>query len=289
MSTEATHATDPASAKHDGRHNRSPKNYLLDRRFQLKYTGLLVGIAMLLSLSLGAVIWGSSSTIVEQNGRAVELGFELVSQGNATVERGKQVLEQSRKVSQVVAMNIAKEYADDPELAKTFREATERDEKVLAEEQARLERDAGTIAKRAQELRVQAEQLEEQQRTLRAILVFALSSLVVALGLAGIVVTHKVAGPIHKMKRLLREVGKGKLVMRERLRKGDELVHFFEAFEQMVMDLRTKQEAEIAKVDEVLAKLEGAPRSERGMREFDEDGVSLLRRLRKEMREQIDA
>jgi nitrogen fixation/metabolism regulation signal transduction histidine kinase len=287
MSTEASNATDPATA--DGRHNRSAKNYLLDRRFQLKYTGLLVGIALLLSISLGAVIWRSSSTIVEQNGRAVELGFALVDQGNATVDRGKQVLEQSRKVSQVVAMNIAKEYADDPELAKTFREATQRDESALAEEQARLERDAASISKRAEELRLQAQQLEVQQQTLRAVIVVALALLVIALGVAGIMFTHKVAGPIHKMKRLLREVGRGKLVMRERLRKGDELIHFFEAFEQMVMDLRGRQESEIARVDEILDKLEGAPRSERGLREFDEDGVALLKQLRAEMREQIDA
>jgi geranylgeranyl reductase len=55
---------------------------------------------------------------------------------------------------------------------------------------------------------------------------------------AGIVFTHKVAGPIFKMKRLLRQVGAGKLVLRERLRKGDELQHFFEVFEEMVAELR---------------------------------------------------
>jgi hypothetical protein len=55
------------------------------------------------------------------------------------------------------------------------------------------------------------------------ILVAALSVLVLALGAAGIVVTHKVAGPIFKMKRLIVHVGQGHLNQLEKLRNGDEL------------------------------------------------------------------
>ena len=44
-----------------------------------------------------------------------------------------------------------------------------------------------------------------------------LALLVIAIGFAGIVFTHKIAGPIFKMKRLLRQVGEGKLVVSERL------------------------------------------------------------------------
>src|SRR5262245_42251529 len=124
------------------RHQRSARNYLLDRNFQLKYTGFIVAVAVLLSLALGAVLWRTSSKVIEQSQRAVEQGRETVRQGQATVDRGKQVIVQSRRVSQVVAMNIAKEYKDDPELAKTFSEAVAKDEDKLKEEQDRLERDA---------------------------------------------------------------------------------------------------------------------------------------------------
>jgi len=243
------------------RHQRSAKNYLLDRHFQLKYTGFLVGVAVLLSLVLGVVLFRTSSEVIEQ--------------GKTTVERGKQVISQSRKVSQVVAMNIAKEYKDDPELAKTFGEAAAKDDAKLQEEQAQLERDAVFLA--------------SQQRALLAGLVVGLGVLVIAIGLLGIVFTHKVAGPIFKMKRLLREVGCGKLLIRERLRKGDELKDFFETFERMVEDLRGRQMAEIAKVDQILEKLSAAPMSQRGMKEFDEEGVSLLKQLRHEMQDQLDA
>ena len=277
-----------AAASPSGRPQRSAKNLLLDRNFQLKYAGLLVGIALLLSAGLGTLLWSTSSQAIEQSRHAVEQGRETVRQGQETVARGQQVLVQSRKVTQVVSMNIAKEYKDDPELAKTFSEAAARDEGTLVEEQKRLEGDAAALRKRAAELEVGAATVAEQQHRLLLALVAGLALLVVALGAVGIVFTHKVAGPIHKMKRLLREVGEGKLVVRERLRKGDELQHFFDAFEGMVEALRERQRGEIARLDEILAKLDAAPVSSRGTKEMELDGVTMLRRVRQQMQDQIE-
>jgi nitrogen fixation/metabolism regulation signal transduction histidine kinase len=242
-------------------YKRSAKNYLIDSNFQLKYAGALAGTVLLISIILGVLLFRTSS--------------EVINEGQKTVERGQLVIQQSRKVSQVVAMNIAKEYKDDPELAKTFGEESAKDELKLKEEQARLEQDASFLKK--------------QQQTLLGGLVATLAFLVFGVGVLGIVFTHKVAGPIYKMKRLLREVGAGKLVVRERLRKGDELQHFFEVFEQMVEELRKRQEGEIAKVDRILGKLSDAPLSARGMKEFDDDGVELLKQLRREMQDQLEA
>jgi len=242
-------------------YRRSAKNYLLDRNFQLKYAGILAGTALVVSVALFALLWQTSS--------------EVITQGQKTVERGQQVLVQSRSVSQVVSMNIAKEYKDDPELAKTFGEDAAKDEQKLKDEQDRLERDAAFLT--------------QQQRRIAYGLVAILTVLVLALGMVGIVFTHKVAGPLFKMKRLLREVGAGKLVLRERLRKGDELQHFFEAFEGMVTELRKRQEAEIARVDKILERLSAAPVSVRGHKELDEDGIEMLRQLRREMQDQIEA
>ena len=95
-------------------------------------------------------------------------------------------------------------------------------------------------------------------------------------------------GGLPKLKRLLRQVGEGKLVVREKLRKGDELQHFFETFENMVNDLRRAQTAEISKVDKILERLADSPMSTRGMREVDENGVELLKQLRREMQDQLD-
>jgi methyl-accepting chemotaxis protein len=242
-------------------HHRSVRNYLIDRNFQLKYAGLLAGTALIISATLGVLLWEASS--------------EVIVQGQKTVERGRLVVVESRRVSQVVSMNIAKVYPDDPELAKTFGDDAAKDEQKLIDEQDRLERDEAFLAR--------------QQKRLLGGLVATLGALVIAVGLFGIVFTHKVAGPIFKMKRLLGHVGEGKLVVRERLRPGDELQDFFEAFEGMVAELRQRQEAEIARVDRILEKLSEAPLSTRGLKEFDEDGVEMLRQLRREMQDQLEA
>lgn len=276
------------NAAPSGRAQRSAKNLLLDTRFQLKYTGMFVGIALVLSVGLGLLLWQTSSQAMDQSRRAVEQGREAVRQGQETVRRGQQVVVQSRKVSEVVAMNIANGYKDDPELAKVFSEAAARDDGKLVEEQKRLQTEAAMYAQRSSELEAGAANVATGQRHLLIGLVTGLAALVLCLGLAGIIVTHKIAGPIHKMKRLLREVGEGKLVVRERLRKGDELQHFFEAFEHMVESLRARQEAEIAQLDEILGKLDAAPVSKRGTKELEVDGVTMLRRVRQELQDQIE-
>ena len=68
---------------------------------------------------------------------------------------------------------------------------------------------------------------------------------VLAVSALGIVITHKVVGPVFKLKRLLREVGNGALSVHERLRKGDELSDLFDTFLAMVDSLRRSQEAEL--------------------------------------------
>jgi len=102
---------------------------------------------------------------------------------------------------------------------------------------------------------------------------------VIGIGIAGIVVTHKIAGPIFKMKRLMREVGEGKLVIREGLRSGDELQHLFLVFKQMVDRMRENQKGEIARIDEILEKLGK-----------DKDrGIADLKTLRADMHEHLQA
>jgi nitrogen fixation/metabolism regulation signal transduction histidine kinase len=261
-----------------GRHKRSAKNYLLDKPFQLKYTGFLVLIALVLGASLGGLLWRSSKQVIDQSRKTVLEGEETVRQGQTTIERGQEVIKQSRRVSEVVSMNIAKEYADSPELAKTFKEESERDEAKLTAEQQRLEKDAEFLKTRAAELLKQSQEVEQRQADLFLMLVLALVVLVVAIGLAGIVFTHKIAGPIYKMKRLFRQIAEGKLVLREKLRKGDELVHFFEAFEQMVERMRENQRNEIARVDTIVTKMETD----------HAEGAKMLQALRADMKDHLE-
>ena len=57
----------------------------------------------------------------------------------------------------------------------------------------------------------------------------------------------------------------------------------------MVEELRRRQSAEIARVDEILIRLSDAPVSTRGGKELDDDGVEMLKQLRREMQDQLEA
>jgi len=171
-------------------------------------------------------------------------------------------------------MNIIKDpvYSDNPALLDAFKADADKQDERLKQQQLALEGQATS-------LRDQSAWLTEKQHIMLFTLVGALSLLVVLIGFAGIMVTHKVAGPIHKMKRQISDVGEGRLKIPAKLRKGDELVEFFETFETMVVNLRQRQEEEIAKLEKAIASLE--PKAEPGE-------LEPLYVLRKEMKAALD-
>jgi len=263
--TMAEAATAPARA--GGRHQRRLRNYLLDTRFQLKYTAYLVVIAIVLSGSLGLILWRTSDAVLAQS-------YSTVNKGEQVVSFGKQVVEESRKVSAVVQMNIVKDetYKDNPELLAAFETDAKDQDDRLKKQQQELEAQSAS-------LKQQSADIARQQKTTLYSLTAVLLLLVVGIGIAGILVTHKVAGPIYKMKRQIREVGEGKLKIPVKLRKGDELVDFFEAFNDMVVNWRKRQEDEIALLDAAMAQLEGKAAA------TDLEG---LKKLRAEMQATLD-
>ena len=102
--------------------------------------------------------------------------------------------------------------------------------------------------------------------------------LTVALGLTGIVITHRIVGPAYKLKLLLGDVERGRLNVRGGLRKGDELQDVGEAFQKMVQALRDRQEAEIAELEEILEKAGDA----------DGEVVERITALRDQMRAALE-
>ncbi len=220
------------------RRQRRMRNLLLDRQFQLKYSAYLVSIALFLSVSLGYILWRTGHSLVERSRDSVSLGEGIV-------ERGQQLLAESDKVSRVVRMNIADAYGGDPALMDVFQAEAQKHDAMLADSQQELERN--TRALRAQALRIEREYL-----FFSYVIGGALVLLVVGVGLAGVVVTHRVAGPIFKMKRLLGALAKGHFRVVARLRKGDELRDFFQAFNQAAQELSARQEEEIQEINAVI-------------------------------------
>lgn len=212
-----------------GRHKRHWRNYLLEPKFQLKYANWAAAIALALSAGLGALLWRTSQ--------------EMLAQSSAAVVLGEQMLSESRKVTEVVAMSIAKDpiYGDNPALKAAF------DEDTKAQSQAHQQNQ--------ELLRQQAENLKAQSSTFALVLFAALASLVVLLWLGAIVLTHKVAGPVYKMRRQLRAFAKGDWSRPSPLRKGDELHSFFATFEGLVDAMRSERREQLARLDAALASL----------------------------------
>ena len=222
-------------------YKRSVKNYLIDSRFQLKYTGFIVGVALVISGVMGAFLYTTSRTVISESQRVVE---------------------ESKKVSDVVKMTIKDDaiYSQNPELAASFAQASAESDRQI-EEQGRA--------------------LVRQQKTMIYSLVGGLLMMVVLIGLLGIYFTHKVAGPIYKMKMLLRQVGDGKLVFHGSLRKGDELKDFFDAFATMVDKLRARQQKEVDQLDAAL-------RIASGNAGATQESIAKVEVVRDEMKRALD-
>ena len=198
-----------------GAAQRKLKNFLLDARFQLKFASYIVGITLLVSGLLGVFIWRTTSILfretavaVEARSRAAETSKEL---GNATLS------------------NEILQHMDDPEFEKQIRERSDSIDKAYEAEKTAI-------------IEAQTQLMRRQQVTLVA-LIGGLVAFVFFVGFASIVATHKIVGPLFRMKRMAQEVGDGKLhPPTYGLRPGDELQDMFQAFSNMVKGLRVREE-----------------------------------------------
>jgi nitrate/nitrite-specific signal transduction histidine kinase len=249
MTTSAQPAAPPAARP---KYKRSFKNYLLDPRFQLKWTGMIIGVAFVISAIMGVFLYRTTS--------------EVTAQSQKVIAQGEGLIKESQKNSDLVKMQIKDQYGDAPELAETFnKSAKDLDDQIEAKHKLLLSQQQQTIA---------------QQNTMLTSLVAGLVLLVVLIGILGIYFTHKVVGPIYKMKMLLRQVGDGKLNFYGKLRKGDELQDFFVVFADMVEKLKDRQRREVTELEAAMvsAKASGA----------SDDAISKIQHVRDEMKAALD-
>jgi len=98
---------------------------------------------------------------------------------------------------------------------------------------------------------------EANNRDLRAILV-TLVIVFLVLAAVGIVVTHKVVGPIYRMKMLVGKIDGDHLLLQGQLRKGDELQDLFEEVQWMLDRLRDHQQSEVSTLGGLLTRIKGS-------------------------------
>jgi nitrogen fixation/metabolism regulation signal transduction histidine kinase len=204
-----------------GAHKRKLKNYLIDPRFQFKYTGYSVGVAVLVSTVLVGFLWRSSHDVEVQSASAAA--------------QATKAIEESKKLTEAVRTSIVRDYGDNPELLAQYMKDADENDRALAQQARTISEQNGRVI--------------AQQRSMLASLIGGLSLMVMLIAILGVVVTHKVAGPIYKMRTLLRGVAAGKLSFKGRLRRGDELQEFFDDFVKMVDALRLRQAREVEELE----------------------------------------
>jgi len=102
-------------------------------------------------------------------------------------------------------------------------------------------------------------QFAHNDKVMLAVLVAFGVLLSVVLSAYGIVLTHKIAGPLYKVTLYLDKIRDGKLGQVYNLRKGDELVEFFEHFKAAHDNLRKGAEADIALLDKAIGAVGASP------------------------------
>lgn len=208
--------------------------YLIDPRFQLKWTGYLVVVVVLVMTVLGFVIARTA-------GRASDTASIAVKQAEKAFEESKSNNILTRRTLELAG-------GDNPALTAVMNESLN-DVDIQSE-------------KNLADVRRQREDITRDRRNLQLLLGGSGVALVALLLLMGIVITHRVVGPVHKMKRLLRRVSTGRLVIEDRLRRGDELEDLFDTFLQMTYSLRAQQLARIKTLDGTLRRAEASGTSE---------------------------
>jgi len=126
---------------------------------------------------------------------------------------------------------------------------------------------------------IEEESVKADRRVLVAI-IGGILCLVLALGITGIVITHRLVGPAYRIRQLIGEVREGHLNVKGGIRKSDELKDIFLAFEEMVMSLRSEREEEIGRLDAAIARAKEAGLSEEAIQSF----VEIRDRMKESLR-----
>jgi nitrogen fixation/metabolism regulation signal transduction histidine kinase len=239
----STLASNPAPAAPVVSRQRKMRNFLLDARFQLKFAGYVVALTVVIAGLLGGFLYQTTSTLFEETDKAVK-ALEVAA--STSKELGTAVL--SNKMMEHVGDS-------DPKFADQLKAESDAIDK-------KYEQDMQSVADQRQQL------IRRQQITLWA-LIGGFVAFIAFIALASIVTTHRIVGPLFRVKRMAQEVAAGKLhVPTYGLRPGDELKDLFDAFSGMVKALRQREEDDLRSVSAALKLAEQSKASDDVVREL---------------------
>ncbi|WP_163995383.1 signal protein [Pyxidicoccus caerfyrddinensis] len=217
------------------------RNFLLDTGFQLKLTAYMVGVTLVLSGLLGVFLVRAARTLMRETATAVEARSRAA--------------EVSRELSGATLSNELLARMDDPTFEATFREKARSIDAAYEAERSAI------VTQRAE--------LERQQQLTWWVLGGLLTGFTVVVALGTIVVTHRLAGPLLRIRRMVNEVHDGKLRPPQYgLRDGDELRELFDDTRKMVQRLRDQHEEDANALAKALLAAEGSGASPEALAEL---------------------
>jgi hypothetical protein len=100
--------------------------------------------------------------------------------------------------------------------------------------------------------------VERSDRLLLGAFVAIAALLAAALGLLGVIITHRVAGPVFVMGHYLRVLAEGRFPRMRTLRRSDELKGFFQVFIDAVDAMKLREARHTAVLDDALRRMRAA-------------------------------
>lgn len=205
-------------------YKRSWKNLLINKRYQLRFTLFMVGLALVLMALLGwwVVRVANDATHVAESRQRREpcAALPVIAATPVVVDSGTMTFDDAppAPAPDAAAPSGRTIVMDEPTMRLTLPDAWVKD--VQKNLTCRLER-AGKIAA-----------LQQGERRIVVVLVVSGLLVVVGLVLFGIKMTHRVAGPLYKVTLYLAKLRDGRYDKVYDLRKGDQLREFYEHFRE---------------------------------------------------------
>lgn len=249
-----------ASKSSDRSYKRSWKNLLINKSYQLRFTLFMVGLTSLLMVGLGIwVMWVANETtevsMASVRGEACPKAFSpgdgATSGGSAAAVPAAPVPAGDGKVEDKPSAAAGEPHHASVQIDESSMTLTQTVPPDLADR---------FIAHWTCELR-QAGTFDRLERgRLRILWAMIVTGMLLVLGLAvyGIKMTHRVAGPLFKVSLYLSKMREGRFDKVYNLRKGDQLVEFYDQFKLAHGGIVAMQQRDIDRIAAVIAAAEAA-------------------------------
>jgi nitrogen fixation/metabolism regulation signal transduction histidine kinase len=222
-----------ARDQQDGSKKRRWRNFLIEPKFQLKFAAYLIAVTLVLAAVLGVFLFRNTQALLDE--------------ASHSLEARSRAAEASRELSNATLSNELIKKMGDPVFVAQLQAASQTiDERYEAERAAIV---------------VQRSELVRRQRNMWLAFVGTLAGFLFLITLTTIVLTHRVAGPLMRIRRMVKEVAAGTIRPPPYgLRESDELKDIFDATRGMMHVLRKQNEDDVLVLSHALerAQQEGA-------------------------------